>query len=255
MKESSYVLRLCHLNAINSEGVSIPNFGFEIAENAELDYPVVSYVEPKLPGARAGLESGDILLKINDRKTKGLDFDKVKKALEKAKRDGRLEMLVIDLETFEYCKQNQKQMKEPDLKVKHIFPRSKSSANVVKLQSINSMSTGFLQGSLERLRGSDEALQTKEIEAISEAAESKAEQKTTEPFNGTKALQKTTSSPSQDTPDAREKKRLSLKHSQRSNSSPGIDTRRSRHGSRISSVSHAINNILHRIGPSRSSRS
>lgn len=72
-------------------------------------------------------------MKINERKTKGLGYDKVKKEIEKAKRDGRLEMLVIDQETFDYCKRTKKPMKEPEMKVKHIFPKSRSSASFHKL--------------------------------------------------------------------------------------------------------------------------
>lgn len=124
------------MNALNSEGVPAANFGFELSENATCGYPIISRVEDKSPGERAGLKTDDILLKINDRKTKGLDFEKVKKAIEKAKRDGRLEMLVVDDATFQYCKRTKKHLKEPDLKLKHIFPKSRSSANILKVPSL-----------------------------------------------------------------------------------------------------------------------
>ena len=128
-KEASYSLRLCHLNALNSDGVPAATFGFEISEDSSFEYPIISRIEPKSPGDRAGLQVNDILLKINDRKTKGLDFDKVTRAIGKARRDGRLEMLVVDVATYDYCQRTKKPMKEPDLKLKHIFPKSRSSVN------------------------------------------------------------------------------------------------------------------------------
>ena len=149
-KELSYKLRLCHLNAMNSEGVQAPNFGFELSEDSKLEYPVISRVEAKSPGERAGLQSRDILLKVNDRKTKGLEFEKVKKVIEKAKRDGRLEMLVVDQETYDYCKRNNKQWKEPDIKVKHIFPKSRSSVSSVKLPMIAGTSAHPSRDQLKR---------------------------------------------------------------------------------------------------------
>ncbi len=62
-----------------------------------------------------------------------MGYDKVRKEIEKAKRDGRLEMLVVDQETFDYCKRTKKPLKEPEMKVKHIFPKSRSSASFHKL--------------------------------------------------------------------------------------------------------------------------
>ena len=135
---------------MNSEGVQAPNFGFELSEDSKFEYPVISRVEAKSPGERAGLQSRDILLKVNDRKTKGLDFEKVKKVIEKAKRDGRLEMLVVDQETFNYCKHNNKQWKEPDIKVKHIFPKSRSSVSSVKLPMLAGTSTHPSRDQLKR---------------------------------------------------------------------------------------------------------
>ena len=75
-----------------------------------------------------------------------MDFDKVKKLIDKAKRDGRLEMLVADKNTYDYCKRTNKKFKEPHIKVKHIFPRSRSSNNFQKLPLLARAS----QGSMER---------------------------------------------------------------------------------------------------------
>ena len=132
-KELSYTLRLCHLHPTNGDGTQAATFGFELSEDADYEYPIILRVEPQSPAEGAGLQSRDILLKVNERKTKGLGYDKVKKEIDKAKRDGRLEMLVVDQETFEYCKRTKKPLKEPELKVKHIFPKSRSSASFHKL--------------------------------------------------------------------------------------------------------------------------
>lgn len=70
---------------------------------------------------------------MNNRKTKGADFNTVKKVIDKAKRDGRLEMLVADKDTFNYCIKTDKKFKEPYIKVKHIFPQSRSAANFQSL--------------------------------------------------------------------------------------------------------------------------
>jgi len=132
-KELSYTLRLCHLHPTNGDGTQAATFGFELSEDPDYEYPLILRVEPQSPAEGAGLQSRDILLKINDRKTKGLGYDKVKKEIEKAKRDGRLEMLVVDQETYDYCKRTKKPLKEPEMKVKHIFPKSRSSASFHKL--------------------------------------------------------------------------------------------------------------------------
>ncbi|CAF4041131.1 unnamed protein product [Rotaria sp. Silwood2] len=132
-KELSYTLRLCHLHATNADGTQAATFGFELSEDADYEYPIILRVEPQSPAEGAGLQSRDVLLKINERKTKGLGYDKAKKEIEKAKRDGRLEMLVVDQETFDYCQRMKKPLKEPEMKVKHIFPKSRSSASFHKL--------------------------------------------------------------------------------------------------------------------------
>lgn len=132
-KELSYTLRLCHLHPTNGDGTQAATFGFELSEEPDYDYPIILRVEPQSSAEGAGLQSRDILLKINDRKTKGLGYEKVKKEIEKAKRDGRLEMLVVDQETYDYCQRTKKPMKEPEMKVKHVFPKSRSSASFHKL--------------------------------------------------------------------------------------------------------------------------
>ncbi|CAF1569314.1 unnamed protein product [Rotaria magnacalcarata] len=134
-KELSYTLRLCHLLATNADGTQAATFGFELSEDPDYEYPVILRVESQSPADVAGLQSRDVLLKINERKTKGLGYDKVRKEIEKAKRDGRLEMLVVDQETYDYCERTNKPLKEPEMKVKHIFPKSRSSANFLKLPS------------------------------------------------------------------------------------------------------------------------
>ncbi len=149
-EELSYTLRLCHLNATNSDGTPAPSFGFEITEDSKYEYPIISRVEPKLPGEHAGLQTNDILLKVNSRKTKGVDFKKIKKAIEKAKRDGRLEMLVVDKSSFIYCTRTNKKFKEPYIKVKHIFPRSRSSANYQSLPMIAARASSTSQESSQR---------------------------------------------------------------------------------------------------------
>lgn len=140
-KELSYTLRLCHLHPTNGDGTQAATFGFELSEDPDYEYPLILRVEPQSPAEGAGLQSRDILLKINERKTKGLGYDKVRKEIEKAKRDGRLEMLVVDQETFDYCKRSKKPLKEPEMKVKHIFPKSRSSASFHKLP-IAAVATG-----------------------------------------------------------------------------------------------------------------
>ncbi|CAF0925167.1 unnamed protein product [Adineta steineri] len=135
-QELTYSLRLCHLNTTNSDGQPASTFGFDISKEPKYEYPMISRVEPKLPGELAGLQSRDLLIKVNDRKTKGLDIDKVKRTIEKAKYNGRLELLVVDEQVYRYCMRTHKKFKEPYIKVKHIFPRSKSRKSVETLDSI-----------------------------------------------------------------------------------------------------------------------
>lgn len=149
-KELSYTLRLCHLHPTNADGTQAATFGFELSEEPDYDYPIILRVEPQSSAEGAGLQSRDVLLKINDRKTKGLGYDKVKKEIEKAKRDGRLEMLVADQETYDYCQRTKKPMKEPEMKVKHIFPKSRSSASFNKLP----IGSGTSRDSTEQLNAS-----------------------------------------------------------------------------------------------------
>ncbi len=154
-KELSYTLRLCHLHPTNGDGTHPATFGFELSEEPDYEYPLILRVEPQSSAEGAGLQSRDILLKINERKTKGLGYDKVKKEIEKAKRDGRLEMLVVDQETFDYCKRTKKPMKEPEMKVKHIFfPKSRSSASFHKLLVTASASSISSRDSVEQLSNS-----------------------------------------------------------------------------------------------------
>jgi hypothetical protein len=72
---------------------------------------------------------------VNKRKTKGAAFEKIKKAIDKAKRDGRIEMLVVDKDAFHYCIKTNRKFKEPYIKVKHVFPRSRSSVTYQSLAS------------------------------------------------------------------------------------------------------------------------
>ncbi|CAF4620981.1 unnamed protein product, partial [Rotaria magnacalcarata] len=81
-----YTLRLCHLLATNADGTQAATFGFELSEDPDYEYPVILRVESQSPADVAGLQSRDVLLKINERKTKGLGYDKVRKEIEKAKR-------------------------------------------------------------------------------------------------------------------------------------------------------------------------
>lgn len=129
MKELSHAARLCHLNPINLDGTSASSLGFEMTGNSEYGYPMITRVEPKSPGERGGLQPDDILLKVNNRKTKGVDFEKIQKTIEKAKRNKRLEMLVVDKETFYYCLKAKKKIQEPYIRVKHVFPPMTSSNN------------------------------------------------------------------------------------------------------------------------------
>ena len=121
------------MHPTNGDSTHAATFGFELSEEPNYEYPLILSVEPYSPAEGAGLQSRDILLEINKRKTKGLNYDKVKKEIEKAKRDGRLEMLVADQETFDYCNRTKKPFREPEIKVKHIFPKSRSSASFHKL--------------------------------------------------------------------------------------------------------------------------
>lgn len=126
MKEFPHAVRLCHLN---TDGSSVSSLGFEMTGNTQHGYPMITRVDSKSAGERGGLQSDDILLKVNNQKTKGVDFDKIQKTIEKAKRNKRLDMLVVDKETFYYCLRANKKFKEPYIRVKHIFPPTKSSIN------------------------------------------------------------------------------------------------------------------------------
>jgi thioredoxin-related protein len=166
-KELSYTLRLCHLHPTNGDGTHAVTFGFELSEDPSYEYPLILRVEPQSSAEGAGLQSRDILLKINDRKTKGLGYDKVKKEIEKAKRDGRLEMLVVDQETFDYCRRTKKPLKEPEMKVKHVFPKSRSSASFHKLPGGTTITS---RNSVEQLSNSainhDDSLPTYQPTAV-----------------------------------------------------------------------------------------
>jgi hypothetical protein len=116
------------------DGTSASSFGFEINHETKYEYPVISRVEPRSPGERSGLQARDLLLKINGRKTKGLDLDRVKRVIEKSKHHGRLELLVVDEEVYRYCVSTHRKFKEPYIKVKHIFPKSRS---LVHTDSLN----------------------------------------------------------------------------------------------------------------------
>jgi hypothetical protein len=108
---------------------------------------------------------------VNDRKTKGADFDKIRKAIERAKRDGRLEMLVADKETFNYCIKLNKKFKEPYIKVKHIFPRSKPSKGYQSLPIIAGKVPMVLQKSLERSISSTGSSNGRHLSTHSESEE------------------------------------------------------------------------------------
>lgn len=127
------------MHAKNAEEKLSITFGFEISEDPDYEYPVISHVEPKSPGERAGIQVQDILLRVNDRKTKGLSFEKVKKVIEKGKQDGRLEILVVDKEVYNYCKKAHKKFKQPDIKVKHIFPKTRTSTSFLRLPSVGTI--------------------------------------------------------------------------------------------------------------------
>jgi hypothetical protein len=139
------------LHPTNGDGTQAATFGFELSEDPDFEYPLILRVEAQSPAEGAGLQSRDVLLKINERKTKGLGYDKVKKEIEKAKRDGRLEMLVVDQETLDYCKRTKRPMKEPEMKVKHIFPKSRSSASFHKLPIAAAASSLTTRDSVEQL--------------------------------------------------------------------------------------------------------
>lgn len=60
---------------------------------------------------------------MNNRKTKGVNFEKIEKIIDKAKRNHRLEMLVIDKDTFYYCLKAKKKLPEPYIRAQHGLPR------------------------------------------------------------------------------------------------------------------------------------
>ena len=257
-KELSYCLRLCHLNALNADGAPAANFGFELSENVRYDYPLISYVEAKSPGERAGLSTNDILLKINDRKTKGMEFEKAKKAIEKAKRDGRLEMLVVDRGTFDYCTRTKKQLKEPDLKLKHIFPKSRSSANILKVPAITATAVLPSHENFETLN--DRLSGTNEDEDVqsSSPVDSTAHSDLSSPIRAAKTAAAATAAPPsfphqapspkiesaplpfQPTGTVSRKNHLSKTSAQKS-----VDT------GKKSTVSNVFNNLLHKIGSTK----
>ena len=139
------------MNATNPDGTLAPSFGFDISGNPNYEYPIITHVESKQSGERSGLQVDDILLKVNNRKTKGADFEKIKKAIEKARRDDhRVELLVIDRAAFHYCIKTQKKFKEPFIKMKHIFPRSRTSASYSNLPLVPSRASLTLSEHLGR---------------------------------------------------------------------------------------------------------
>ena len=58
-------------------------------------------------------------------------------------------MLVADKETFNYCIKTERKFKEPYIKVKHIFPRTRSSAGFRSLPSISARASLTPQDSFE----------------------------------------------------------------------------------------------------------
>ncbi|CAF3860628.1 unnamed protein product, partial [Didymodactylos carnosus] len=117
-------LRLCHLH---TNGDTSATFGFGLSEINGVAYPIIQKVEPNSPAEYAGLLSNDILLEVNERKTKNLGYDKVKKLIDKAKRDGRLDLLVSDQQTYDYCKTTKKKLSPPDIIIRHVFPKIAAS--------------------------------------------------------------------------------------------------------------------------------
>jgi len=151
-KELSYTVRLCHLSATNPDGTPASTFGFDAVKESKYEYPMISRVEPKLPGERSGLQERDLIIKVNGRKTKGADIEKVKRTIERAKHDGRLELLVIDEEVYRYGMRTNKKFKEPYIKVKHIFPRSRSSISFESLNSIAARASATSQDIINQLK-------------------------------------------------------------------------------------------------------
>lgn len=132
----AYTLRLYHLHATNSDGSPAPTFGFDITKEAKYEYPVISRIDTRSPAERSGLQTRDLLLKVNHHKTKGVDMNKVRRHIDKAKHDNRLELLVVDEEVYRYCTSTNRKFKEPYIKVKHIFPKNRAGANVESLDSL-----------------------------------------------------------------------------------------------------------------------
>ena len=151
MKEFAHAARLCHLNPTNIDGTSASSLGFEMTGNSECGYPMITRVDGKSVGERGGLQTDDILLKVNNQKTKGVDFDKIQKSIEKAKRNKRLDMLVVDKETFYYCLRTNKKFKEPYIRVKHIFPPTKSSVNYQNIPLIAARTFGTFNRSINAI--------------------------------------------------------------------------------------------------------
>ncbi|UJR23589.1 hypothetical protein I4U23_026578 [Adineta vaga] len=156
IRELAYTLRLCHLNATNLDGTPASTFGFDITKESKYEYPVISRIEARSSGERSGLQSRDLLLKVNGRKTKGVDIDKVRRIIEKAKSDNRLEVLVVDEEVYRYCTSTHRKFKEPYIKVKHIFPKNRSSINFESLDSIAARAPAASQDIVDQLANGTE---------------------------------------------------------------------------------------------------
>ena len=148
----AYTLRLYHLHATNSDGSPAPTFGFDITKEAKYEYPVISRIDAHSPAERSGLQTRDLLLKVNHRKTKGVDINKVRRHVDKAKHDNRLELLVVDEEVYRYCTSTNRKFKEPYIKVKHIFPKNRSSANVESLDSLAARSSNASEDIVKQLK-------------------------------------------------------------------------------------------------------
>ncbi|CAF1516560.1 unnamed protein product [Adineta ricciae] len=155
-RELAYTLRLCHLHATNPDGSPAPTFGFDITKEAKYEYPIISRIDARSPAERGGLQTRDLLLKVNDRKTKGVDINKVRRHVDKAKHDNRLELLVVDEEVYRYCTSTNRKFKEPYIKVKHIFPKNRASANVESLDSLAARSSNASEDIVKQLKSGPE---------------------------------------------------------------------------------------------------
>ena len=87
--------RLCQLKLYNHEH----DFGFTLQPNGYLS---VKHIEEYSPADTAGLRKDDVLIEINGRPARYLNINQIKQIIEASKEERKLDLLVIDLDGYQY---------------------------------------------------------------------------------------------------------------------------------------------------------